>query len=168
MFVAGLHFIFEGIILPSIRQNMRNKLFALRDRLRMEFINGLEKHDIEAFNLIHEAINMFVNRLPLLNINVMVEVESAIRHDQKLKESVERRSNIMTSCKNENIKIISKELNKIIIESFVLNAGGWLIYILPLAVAMGLWKRIIGDCKKLIAVPHHNIGKIIPYTDYCV
>ncbi len=32
--LAILHFIYEGIILPSIRLNLRYKLFVLRDELR--------------------------------------------------------------------------------------------------------------------------------------
>lgn len=43
LFILILHFIYDGIILSSIRQNNRNKLFALRGELRWLMIEGNEK-----------------------------------------------------------------------------------------------------------------------------
>ena len=42
--LAVWHFVYEAILLPSIRWNLRNELFALRDRLRNVVIEN-QKHD---------------------------------------------------------------------------------------------------------------------------
>ncbi len=167
MFIAAFHFMYDGIILPGIRQHLRNKLFALRDRLRMDYIKGIEKQDIEAFNMTHDAINTFANRLPLLTATVLVDVELAISKNEKLKENVDKRRAIIENCQSTEIKLINSEINKILTEAFLANTGGWLIYILPVAGVVSVWQRLVNDCRKLIAVPHHDIGKLIPYTDQC-
>lgn len=168
VFLALFHFLYDGIILPSIRQHLRNKLFALRDKLRMEYINGLDKQDIEAFNLTHEAINNFVNRLPMLTITVRAEIEVAIKNDHKLKEKVNKRRAILESCQSAKIKEINESINKILLEAFIANSGGWLVYLIPVAVLLTIWQKLATDCRELVVVPHREIGKIMPRIDHSI
>lgn len=167
-FLALFHFLYDGIILPSIRQHLRNRLFALRDKLRLEYINGIDKQDIEAFNLTHEAINNFVNRLPMLTISVYAEIEVAIKNDHKLKEKVNKRRAILENCKSPKIKEVNESINKILFDAFIANSGGWMIYLIPMAVLLTIWRKLATNCKELVVVPHREIGKIMPRIDHSI
>lgn len=165
MAIAMMHFIYDGILLPSIRQHNRNKLFELRDRLRNDALNGLNKNDLEAFNMLHDGINNLVNKLPMLTVSVYVEIEMASKNDAKFNERIEKRRAVMENCSSDEIKAVRDEINEILIKSLIANTGGWMIYMIPIALVFGFWKRLINDCKKLLAIPNNEINRIIPDSD---
>lgn len=116
-------------------------------------------------NLIHNAINTFANRLPMLTLAANAQIKLAISNDEKLKTSIDKNRAIIENCKSQEIKQVYEALNKILLEAYLANLGDWLIYVIPVAILVGTWKRVVTDCKKLIVVPHRDIGRILPNHD---
>ena len=56
-----MHFIYESIILPSIRLSLRFKLFALRDQLRRMVMQGTASDEV--FRIQQSSINNAINML---------------------------------------------------------------------------------------------------------
>ncbi|WP_382631345.1 hypothetical protein, partial [Streptomyces sp. NPDC056982] len=61
--MAAAHFIYERILLPSLRLHYRNKLFELRDEVRNQIIANHSEDNTQAAQLVHEALNNAINRL---------------------------------------------------------------------------------------------------------
>lgn len=62
---AIYHFVYESIIAPNVRLELRFELFKLRDELRNIKLNReLSKEDNEVFSILDETICVAINRLP--------------------------------------------------------------------------------------------------------
>ena len=165
LFIAIFHFVYDDIVLPSIRQHLRNKLYALRDELRWLKINGIDHADNAAFELVHDAINTFANRLPMLTISVRQSFEREIKHNTQLQHIIETRTKTIKSCRNSDIQRIYAEVNNILETVYIANAGGWFIYIVPLAILLGTIKHIAAICGEIALMPTHQMNKLIPPPD---
>lgn len=162
--IAILHFIYDGIVLPGVRQHYRNKLFALRDELRWEMIQGINAEDKDAFNLVHDAINAFANRLPLLTIAVQKAFEKDLEDNERLRKMIEKRREILAQCRNENIKRIAHEVNVVLEGVYIANSGGWFIYLIPIALVVTTLKKLTEVSSELAIAPVQEVRKIIPHT----
>lgn len=165
LFISILHFIYDGIILPSIRQNYRNELFALRDELRWIMIEGIDNTDIAAFNLVHDAINSFANRLPLLTMSVQKSFQIDMQNNVRLREIIKKRREIIHNCNNDDIKRIVNDVNLILEKTYISNAGGWFIYIIPIAITAVVFKKIAVISAQLTIAPPQEVHRILPHQD---
>ncbi len=165
LFISILHFIYDGIILPSIRQNNRNELFSLRDELRWLMIEGINEKDILAFNLVHEAINSFSNRLPMLTISVQKSFQSDVENNVKLREIIQKRRDIINNCSNDEIKRIVGNVNLILEKTYISNSGGWFLYLVPIAITAVIFEKITEINAQLTMAPSQEVHRVIPHTD---
>lgn len=161
-----VHFIYDGIILPSIRQHLRNKLFALRDELRWEKIKGIQKQDTRAFHLLHDAINNYVNRLPMLTISVKLAFERELRTNTLLNDSVQQSIVVVENCSNNHIIKIYREINDVLESAFIANSAGWLAYILPIIIAASVIKKLSELSTKITVIPQPIVKKLIPQVTH--
>lgn len=162
LFFATFHFVYEGIIAPSLRIALRNRLFAIRDELRCLKIGGLSVADEKAFWLVHEGINSFINRLPYLTIYGRRAAMEAYRNDADLRARVEQRIEILTGCGNKAITQIFDKASMIVEEAFIVNMGGTFVYIIPGAVlvaTLGSLKRL---AQSLVLTPERDTFRVVP------
>lgn len=156
---ASWHFAYDGVILPSIRMGLRNKLFVLRDQLRALKTAG----DCEdgAFDLVHDGINFYLTRLSALTISFQVEYAKRYQSDQGLRERVERRRAIIESCRNPEIRRIVKEADAVLQNAMIANTGGWYVYVVPIAIVVVFIKKISTVAKELLATSRVDAGAIL-------
>jgi len=162
---ATYHFVYEGMLLPSIRMSLRNQLFALRDEVRTLNIDGIDRCDDEAFEIVHSGINNYLNRLHLLTIGLHMRVSRLYETDAEFKTVVESRRALMDAAHNASLKDVVDRANKILFAAFVFNAGGWFIYIVPLAICVATIKRGVAFAKELFALPTSLASKLMPIVD---
>lgn len=145
--IVTFHFIYDGIILPSIRLHFRNELFALRDSLRNMQINGLiTKEDDVAFSIVEGSINNSLNNLHNLNFSMLIR--TPINH-----ERATLRLEAVNNAKNSEITTIFNSVSGIMLRVFVANMGGWLIYILPIAILINYLNKVRLSVKDLLLLP---------------
>jgi len=162
LIVAVWHFVYECIIAPSIRLNLRNRLFALRDELRQAKIDGISKEDEKAFWFIHKGINTFLNRLPSLTIDVMFELDAEYERDESVKRSLDEKIATVEKCKDFRIRKVFDEANKILDNAIITNAGGWFIYVIPVAIVFLTMGKLSKFTAELIVSPTKNVDQFIP------
>lgn len=162
LFVATFHFIYEGIVAPSLRMKLRNKLFALRDELRSIKILGLAKDDEQAFWLVHEGINSYINRLPNLTIYGRHKAMAAYREDAELRTRVEKRLEVLTRCKNKAITDVLDRVTLVVEEAFLINMGGTFIYIVPAAMVIATLGSLKRLAKSLVLTPESDTIRVVP------
>jgi len=150
-FLALIHFVFEGIIAPSMRMSLRNKLFELRDEIRELKEIGLNPQDEAVFWHIHDGINSFINKLPH-------------KTNPHLKNVIDARIHMMESCTNSQLKTIFTKTTTVVEEAFLINMGGWFFYVLPIAVALfavGYLKRIASS---IIVAPSVDTNRLFKHA----
>jgi len=134
--LAGLalfHFIYEGIWAPTARMELRNDLFSLRDELRKLRISGDAKCSKEAFEIAHDGINQYINRLHWVTISFERTYSRAMKK-RDFRDVVKRRTRILGAAENEQLRLIAHRANGVIENAYFANAGGWLPYVLTLAL----------------------------------
>lgn len=162
LFVATFHFVYEGIVAPSLRLKLRNKLFALRDELRNLKVEGLERADEEAFWLVHEGINAYINRLPHLTVYGRHKAMAAYREDAELRARVEKRVEVLTNCKNGSITDVLERVTLVVEEAFIVNMGGTFIYIVPAAMLIATLGSLKALAKSLVLTPEKDARRVVP------
>lgn len=156
------HFVYEGIIAPSIRLSLRNKLFSIRDSIRQVSVDGLSDSDEKAFWFVHDGINNFINRLPYLTINGTASLALECERDQSLRKLLNEHIDAVMSSSDKRISQAFKDTNVVIEHAFLANMGGWFIYVLPIAFVMTVASKLSRFCEKLVVAPTSFIERISP------
>ena len=159
---AVWHFVYEGIVAPSIRLCLRNKLFSIRDNLRLATIEGLPNGDEKAFWFVHDGINNFINRLPYLTINGTAALAIECERDSRLKALLNEHIDAVMSSSDKRISQAFKDTNLVIEQAFIANMGGWFVYIVPIALVVSAMSKLSKFSARLIVAPTSFIERISP------
>lgn len=160
--MTAWHFIYDGIILPSLRLKMRFELFAMRDELRV-LSTTHEKHlDEDVFLILHDGINSTLNRLHALTLSTLARVDRAVEENDEIRERIEIRAKKVNSCYLSEIQDIDKHLGSVIERAFFLNAAGWVAYLLPIAFGMILMNKIASTVKWAMHAPESEWDRVVP------
>lgn len=154
-----LHFIYESIILPSVRLHLRYKLFCLRDELR------LLKHDMqdeisdEIYRTVEVTINNAISILPYIDF---VRLAMARNSGPDIKKKAEKKAHLVNSCKVDEVKRIFSRSLHIMFCAFLANIGAWFVYVVPIALVVACFQKIFSLVKEIVSLPESDLNKIIP------
>jgi len=156
------HFLYEGIIAPSIRLHLRNRLFVLRDELRQAKIDGISKADETAFWFVHDGINNFLNRLPSLTLGMVKTLDNEYESNESLKHLMDKHLVAIKNSSDPRIHNAFTKANSIIESAIITNMGGWFIYLIPIAIMVLTMKRLSNLTSELIVAPAKDVERLIP------
>lgn len=170
MFLLSLfHFLYDAILLPSIRLDLRYRLFKVRDSLVNMKIEHGEKINDDVFNTLFFSINSTINRLPYFSISLFIGAKKEFEKNPYLRNKVDKRVQLINSCEIKELKNISRQNNDLAFLAFSLNAGAWLIYLLPILILLYLVKQIFSlalGLKKIIqeltVTSDHDFNRLSP------
>ena len=153
--LAIWHFIYENILAPSLRLHLRNELFALRDELRKLHMQGVitSPEDVKVFNFIHNNINIFLKTLSELSLVTYIHVKKYLEANESYTKSLQERLKLIESSKNKEMLSIFKNGCFIAHKAFLINSGGWAIYIFPIFICWLFYKRLQEVITKLFVTP---------------
>lgn len=165
--LAFAHFIYEGIIAPSVRMKLRNKMFGLRDDLRHLHVSS-EKCSREAFEIAHSGINQYINRLHGITIAFVSRFKTAYRNNPSLRDEVERRKRVLDACSSPELQGIITRANQNIEFALLINMGMWFLYLVPVAVAASCITAVTAKIHRfvyrLFATSEASTEKLMPDT----
>ena len=148
LFGLGIfHFIYEGVIAPSLRKLIQYKLFELRDSLRLLRYEGSDSCSKDVFVVLQESLNNSINLTKIATWHLIRKMRDLIAEDQHVRSEVERRRQILKSCQHPTIKHIRDRQFDLLIWAVLINNGGLLFYVwllLPLMAiiwAITRWRR---------------------------
>lgn len=150
-----IHVVYESIIAPSLRLNLRYRLFEIRDKIRLLKIDNQEKFDTKLFNLIDDSINSKINFLSGYNISLLIKVVKKLNDNPEIQEEIKKIQASIDSCPVKEVKLIHEKTSEIIILAIAINMGMWIFYLLPFL----LIAYFISALKKLIVTPCKNYIK---------
>ncbi len=162
--VAVFHFVYDGIVLPSIRQHFRNKLFILRDELRSIYIDEKDTIDREIFNLVHDSLSNFINRIHILTISTRKDFVKRYSGDKGFKKEIDKRRTMVEKYDHQKLKNIIKEADQILKYSFIANSGAWFVYVIPIAFVVWSMKKISDTAKEIFVIPGNEADQLMPVT----
>ncbi len=162
-FLVAWHFVYEGLIASSFRANMRNELFTLRDRIRHLIASGtLPSEDQEGASFVHDGISSFLNRLPGLSLSVFAAAVSEIETDKATVQEIRARLSRIKGSSSTDVKQIFKSTNRIVRKALIVNSGGWLIYMIPIALIILTFSRLKKNVYRLVSAPPQDVDRLLP------
>jgi hypothetical protein len=163
--VVGLmtfHFVYEGIIAPTLRLRLRFRLFRLRDELRRLWLEASPRIPEEEFRRYQQTLNASISFLSYVNVVNLYEARQAVKKDRELYEKMKQRAAILGSCQSQEVLRIYNESQRILIEALCVNCGGWGIYILPILGVSMILDRVKAFLTGLTTLPEEDIKRIAP------
>lgn len=162
--LAAFHFIYQDVVLPSIHVSLRNKFFRLRDDLRMLKISGDPAADEDAYSIIQEGINNFINSLPSLTISFHAEIRALRHRDPELQARVKRRVAALGNIQSDKLKKIFEDSNSVLKDAFLANMGAWFVYLVPIALVVACLTQLHRLALSLIALPSTAAHEVMPHA----
>ena len=156
-----LHFIFESIVAPSVRFNLRLDLFQLRDKARALRIMNPEIGD-EAFNAVQDGLNGAIKYLYDIDVPLLIHCDRMVERDPQLKARVEKRRAIVMAVNSAELIEIFSQLRKKVESAAMINNGGWLLYLIPIAIGMVILKRVCTPIFSVLYLSSHELERIFP------
>lgn len=170
--LAIVHFIYQGIMLPSIRLALRYRVFELRDKLRKLAINNNVGLDTKAYEYMQEAINVTTTFLYRFDLKLALDVHQAFKQNPSLYELAENRHMIIKSCKSQELHRIDSSLKRILALVLLANSGGFIFFLIPLLLLISavlsaihqfkkqVWDRVRDFVASMMCVPEKEVSEL--------
>lgn len=160
--LAILHFIYDGIVAPSLRLEARYRLFSLRDELReLKKIRGNELQDRHFANL-QSMINTMLGNLSQFDIGTIYRMEREFRNDQELKKRVEARVRLMDDCKDPDALKLRQKAVLMGFQATAVNSGAWFLYLLPIISVASSFNAVKARVKPALSLTTNDLKRVIP------
>jgi hypothetical protein len=170
------HFVYDSIMVPTLRLQYRYNLFALRDDLRRLKIEKDDLIDNDLFESLNNSINSTIIHLPNLNLASLIEARRFFGKNEKIEKELVRRVEMINNCDIPEIKEIRDSLNLNFTKVFLINMGSWVLYLLPIVICLlfilfilrsvrRLINGVKGDIQKITLVPEHDSYKVFTQTE---
>jgi hypothetical protein len=120
MFGVFAFFIYQGAILPGIRQTLRFELFALRDELRALVVNRVVSEQNRGFVILHAHLNFMVTNLPRFDVYGAVRALNSLNQEERRQV---KESQALMEHTPEEIRRIYERSVRIFIKAMVFNSS---------------------------------------------
>ena len=134
IFLAIFHSVYESILAPSWRLDLRFRLFELRGEVRsleLEFHGSLNSH---YFEYLQDSINALISELYRFDAAAIAFAEQESRRDPQFRKGAEERSRILDDCDIPEFTAIRQRSLEIAARALLVNSG-----------AGGPWTRRVFD-----------------------
>lgn len=95
---------------------------------------------------------------PKITLGIFVEIKQARKSHPRIDEEIDQRMRTVRECNSEIARRISRDAERAVMNAFLINGGGWFIYLLPIAGFLA----ISGSIMRLVAIPIAELNRIIP------
>ncbi|HFC8519030.1 hypothetical protein [Neisseria wadsworthii] len=159
--LSVFHFIYEGIVTPTLRVYQRNKLFVLRDKLREIDYQKLRGNDKYAYEYIERGLNNIIFNLSKLNSYSFHKYIEKVEKDLELQKEIAARSEKIKQASIQDLKEIYEEAGKITYDTVCINSGAWFIYLIPIVLSILFFSKGLRLAKALFVTPNCQTEEII-------
>lgn len=160
--IATFHFIYEGILAPSLRLSLRFRIFRLRDELRRFAVGPEPRIADEEFRRHQERLNNAINILRHINVVDVIEASRALERDTKLLEETKTRVALLEKSESREAVHIYQQTNEILLNALWISCGGWFLYMLPIGLVFFGIDRIRAFIQEFPTLPEAEIERIAP------
>lgn len=156
-----IHFLYDGIILPSIRLRLRFGLFRLRDDLRALKLSKGEELPDEVFHYIQDSINNAINMLPRVDVVTAFRLTRLLDQDKEFARLLEERKALIENCSVEEAKQIHTKVRDVIPQALVVNNLMLLMYLVPIFILAVLGRHAWNALKDSVSAPENRVASFV-------
>jgi hypothetical protein len=161
-FLALIHFIYESILAPSWRLNLRCRLFALRDELRALKTDCRSRLDDEHYAYLQNSIDTMIAMLHRYDVAAIAASELRYHRDPEFRRRVDIRTRILEECTVPQAQSIRRRSVELIARATAVNSGMLCAPLYPLAV-MGIgFSTAQKLLRKLAALSRRELESVAP------
>ncbi|EPT7032222.1 hypothetical protein ACVR2T_001962 [Cronobacter malonaticus] len=154
--LAAAHYVYERILLPSVRLHYRNKLFELRDGIRDEIILNRSEADKQAANLVHDALNNAINRLHLMTLQNRVRAQRNLAANPRIVAQINREVELFKKCNNSRVNQTISDSSKILRKVMFYNNFMMFFYLSPIFLAVFLVSKVVKTTSILLQLKERS------------
>jgi hypothetical protein len=158
--VALLHFVYESILAPSFRLQLRFELLKLNDeveRLKIESGRGQQP-----FCELQDSIESLLCLLFRFDLVMVRAISAEIDRDAGLKQRVAARSRILDECVVPEVLAIRRQQFRIAMKALAVNGGPLLVWLaLPALLLVG-YQAVRGKIQNTLTVPGRDLKRFLP------
>ena len=158
--LAFAHFVYEAIVAPSIRLKKRFELFRLRDELRIIKVRQGAKLNDKHYNFLQNSINALIRNLSAFDFSTMVRAHWDLLHDKELAKRIDAHAKILDDCSIDAVKEIRRNSIRTARDAFVVNTGGWAVYVVPVVVLLSCLSAIKNGVKQLLSMSEPEFERV--------
>lgn len=159
-------FMYKAVLMQIWRDDLRYKLFALRDDLRTLRHEHPEQCPQELYLKVDEGIGRWINRLPLATLGFMYRAGREYQTNVQLREEVRRIDEALAACSPGGTPRIVQSASEVVRTAFICNSGAWLLPVIPLLVITVCvsWcaARIVRVARCLIVMRQEEVVRLSP------
>ncbi len=148
-FLSFFIWIYQAIVLPSIRQRIRFGLFCLRDQTRTLVIEGHIKEDSAVFKYLHRTLNVMIRAIPSFDFAL---ISSLGDNNPELKARAEKSRKLIEESSGE-VQVIYRSALRLMAIALVANSLLWFVCFavtaVPVLLSHGVWQVAGGMAEKL-------------------
>lgn len=166
---ATIHWVYEGIVAPTLRTRARFRLFALRDRLRQERSGKSTALTEHAYREMQESLNAQIRFADRFDFAMFLRANRAFKEDPELRRRAEARAKTVEECKDPQLKSIRSESVALAVRLFAIGSGALLAYAAPIVLVgkcvhyWGVWKeKARANLRKLLMIEEPEWQRITP------
>lgn len=148
--MAAAHFIYERILLPSVRLHYRNKLFELRDGIRREIIISKSGEENQAAQLVHEALNNAINRLHFMTLPNRVRAQKRLADNPEIQARLKREVELVKRVANTQVLDTITKSAEILEKVLIFNSLMLLVYSLPVFLIVYVVSKVVKAANSLL------------------
>ena len=165
LFIVALvisHYIYEALIVPTLRLKIRFELFKLRDELRFLKIKNGHNFQNKHFTYLHDSINSAISMVPRFEIYTIATINMELKKNKTLDNRIKERLKVMDDCNIPEIVEIRRRTEMLALKALCVNSGMWVPYILPILLFSLLYQFIKSRVMSIVSIPKPDLEKIIP------
>lgn len=145
-----------------MRLELRYEAFKMRDKLRRLKIEHGDQVSDELFSVLQRSLNNEIALLHRANISSFYYASKKLKYSENVQKEIERIEGLLSDCEVAEVHEIREKGVLNIASAFVVNSGGWLIYILPIALVASGYNSIMSLAKRLMGLPETDIDNMFP------
>jgi len=146
-------------------------MFELRDELRVIRMERGPHCPAEAFEIAHNGIDQYINRLHWLSVSFVVEFNRAHR-GAALRSEVKRRRDVVVNCGIPELSDVVRRGNTVVEQAFFVNSFAIFLLVLPVAFVMlavtALPKKMYAKAAELYAAPEKSTESLLAKTTFAM
>ncbi len=134
-------YIVDGIVVPTLRTHIRNRIYATRDTIRRARIETPHLMSDEAFAIAESFANAAAFLVPHATFGLLVRSHMKRYQDRQIQLDIDRELEIISQCSlpiNRHFASIYRR----VVQASVANSSTWSVFIFPSYVISNAIKKL--------------------------
>ena len=158
------HFLYDGIIAPSARLEIRLKALQVRhdlNSLKAERGQALKQ---EHFDYLRGMVLTVINEHPRFDLVTFVSSVREFHRNDDLRARLRRTQNTWSSCDMEAAKKIHRRAIVIADRAFVVNSFAWAIYLIPAVLMVACFSMVKAKVTAILSLSQPDFDRLATHA----